>query len=143
MTDIEKLKNKELICRATKFCMSSEIGIHKKMFGGTIMSEFDIACSVFVAEVCDTPWIVTKTMNVEFIESIAADQMYKIYVGIQHIGRTSIKLKAELRIHSVHTEMERTAMVAESVFVRINDAGEAIPISDTIRRKFGYDVLQA
>lgn len=141
MSDIDKLKNKEMICRNSQFCMAKDMGVHNRLFGAVMMSEIDSVCAVFAAEVCDTPWVVTKSMNIEFLAAISENQIFKTYVGIEHIGKTSIKLNAEIRKHSVHTENETVALKADCVFVRINEDGEAIPISDNVRRKFGYEPL--
>ena len=130
------LRNGELICRNSQFCKGKEVGIHGRMFGGDLVSEIDSVCAVFAAEVCDTPWIVTKTMNVEFVKEILPNQIYKTYVGIKKIGNTSISLIAEIRTHSVDTEKEVLALKCETVFVRINEYGEAIKISDNVRAKF-------
>ncbi len=80
-------------------------------------------------------------MNIEFVNPILPGQIFKTYLGITKIGRTSITIKAEIRKHSVHTENETLALRAESVFVRINEEGESIAISDYIRKKFGYEPL--
>lgn len=105
------------------------------------MEELDSVCAAFTAEILDTPWVVTKTMNIEFVSSINPNQMYKTYVGIKKIGRTSITLTAEIRRHSVHSETETLAVKAETVFVMINEDSEAIMISDHIRKKFGFEPL--
>lgn len=139
--EVEALKNGELICRNSKFCMANQIGIHGRMYGAYLMEELDAVCSVFVAEVCDTPWIVTKTMDVEFVTPVQPNQIYKTYVGISKIGRTSIILNVEIRKHSVRTEKEILAVKCRTVFVRISDDGEAINISDHVRKKFGYELL--
>lgn len=141
MTDIEKLKNGDFICRNSQFCKGKQVGIHNRMFGADLMEELDSVCAVFAAEVCDTPWVVTKTMNIEFISAILPNQIYKTYVGISKIGNSSIVLKAEIRKHSVHTEHETLALKAETVFVRINEEGEAIKISDNVRKKYGYETI--
>jgi acyl-CoA thioesterase YciA len=140
--NIELLKKGELICRNSQYCKGKQIGVHGRMFGADQMEELDAVCAVFAAEICDTPWIVTKTMNIEFIAPILPNQIYKTYVGIEKIGRTSIALNAEIRKHSVHTEKETLALTCKAVFVRINDDGEAIPISDSVRKKYGYEPLQ-
>jgi acyl-CoA hydrolase len=106
------------------------------MFGGDLLQELDSVCAVFAAEVCDTPWIVTKTMNVEFVSEIRPNQIYKTYVGIKKIGNTSITLNAEIRTHSVDTEKEVLALKCETVFVRINEYGEAIRINDNVRSNY-------
>ncbi len=130
------LRNGELICRNSQFCKGKQIGIHGRMFGAELMEELDSVCAVFAAEVCDTPWIVTKTMNVEFISEVKPNQIYKTYIGIKKIGNTSITLNAEIRTHSVDTERETLAIKCETVFVRINEYGEAIRINDNVRTKF-------
>lgn len=139
--NVNLLKQGELICRNSQYCKGKQIGVHGRMFGADQMEELDAVCAVFAAEICDTPWIVTKTMNIEFIAPILPNQIYKTYVGIEKIGRTSITLKAEIRKHSVETEKEVVALTCRSVFVRINDDGDAVPISDNVRRKFGYELL--
>ena len=134
--NVELLRKGELICRNSQFCKVKQIGIHGRMFGADMMEELDSVCAVFAAEVCDTPWIVTKTMNVEFVKEIMPNQIYKTYVGISKIGNTSISLKAEIRTHSVDTEKETVALRCDTVFVRINEYGEAIKISDNVRKKY-------
>ena len=130
------LNEGELVCRNSQFCKGKQIGIHGRMFGAELMEELDSVCAVFAAEVCDTPWVVTKTMNVEFLNEIRPNQIYKTYVGIKKIGNTSISLVAEIRSHSVDTERETLAVRCDSVFVRINEYGEPIKINDNVRAKF-------
>lgn len=139
--NLEALKRGEMICRNTQFCKGMDVGIHNRLYGGIMMAEIDSTCAVFAAEVCDTAWIVTKFVNMEFVSPILPNQIFKLYVGITKIGKTSITIKAEIRKHSVHTENETVALKAEAIFVRINEEGEAIMISDTIRKKFGYPTL--
>jgi len=100
------------------------------------MEELDSVCAVFASEVCDTPWVVTKTMNVEFVHEVKPNQIYKTYAGIKKIGGTSITLTAEIRTHSVDTEKETLAIKCETVFVRINEYGEAIRINDNVRSNY-------
>jgi acyl-CoA thioesterase YciA len=130
------LRSGELICRNSQFCKGKQIGIHGRMFGAELMEELDAVCAVFAAEVCDTPWVVTKTMNVEFVAEVRPNQIYKTYVGISKIGNTSISLIAEIRTHSVDTEKEIVALRCNTVFVRINEYGEAIKISDNVRKNY-------
>lgn len=139
---VEQIKNKKMICRNSQFCKGNDVGVHNRIFGAVLMSELDIVISVFVAEVCDTPWIVTKNMNIEFVAPILPNQIYKTYVSIEKIGRTSITIYAEIRKHSVHTENETIAVKATAVFVRINEEGEAIVISDRVRKKYGYKTIE-
>jgi acyl-CoA hydrolase len=134
--NVELLKKGELICRNSQFCKGKQVGVHGRMFGAEMLEEVDSVCAVFAAEICDTPWVVTKTMNSEFIKEILPNQIYKTYVGIKKIGNTSITLNVEIRTHSVDTEKEVLALRCETTFVRINEYGEAIKISDNVRAKY-------
>lgn len=138
---VDLLKRGEMICRNSQFCKEKNLGVHGNMFGADLMEELDSVCAVFAAEICDTPWIVTKTMNIEFVSPVRVNQIYKTYVGIEKIGTTSITLNVEIRKHSVHTEKESIALKAQTVFVRIDEEGNPITISDTVRKKYGYKLL--
>ena len=139
--EVELLKNKKMICRNSRFCMAKDIGTHKNIFGAELMAECDNVCAVFAAEVCDTPLIVTRTMDVEFISPVKENQIFKTYVGIEKIGNSSITLLVEIRKHSVHTEKETLVLKAKTVFVRIDEEGNPIMINDNVRSKYGYDKI--
>jgi len=139
--NVELIKQGKFVCRNSQFCLFSNIGKHNLMYGGDVMKELDMVCAVFASEICDTPLIVTKTMNVEFISPIEANDIYKTYVRLINIGKTSIELEAEIRTHSVDTEKETTSVRCKTIFVRINQKGEKLNISDHVRFKFGYPLI--
>ena len=132
----ELLRKGELICRNSQFCKGNQVGVHNRMYGAFLLEEVDAVCAVFAAEVCDTPWIVTKSMNVEFVSEVKPNQIYKTYVGIKKIGNTSITLNVEIRTHSVDTEKEKVSLKCDVVFVRINEYDETIRISDVVRTNY-------
>lgn len=132
----------EMVKRNSQFCKGKQVGVHGRMFGAELMEELDAACAVFAAEAIDTPWVVTKIMNVEFVEPIMPNQIYCTYVSVKHIGNKSIKLYAEIRKYSVQTQKETVCVKADSIFVRINEYGEAVRISDNARNKFSKNLIQ-
>lgn len=139
--DIQLIKDDKFICRNTQFCKGNEIGVHGKMFGGLLLAELDSACGVFASEICDTPYLVTRSLITEFISPILANNIYKTYIKLSNIGKTSLTLIAEIYKHSVHTGKSKLAVKCESTFVRINDEGEPIKISDHIRKRYGYEQI--
>ena len=134
--ELESVKNGEFICRGSQISMSKDIGAHGNFFGGKLSSTMDEAAAVFAAEICDSPMMVTKILNIEYILPVKVDKIIKTYCKLISIGRTSIKIDIELRKYSVHTELEQVVCKANSVFVKVDDEGNAIPISDRIRTKF-------
>lgn len=132
----------EMIKRNSQFCKGKQVGVHGRMFGADLMEELDSVCAVFAAEVVDTPWIVTKVMNIEFVAPIMPNQIYCTYVSVVHIGNKSIKLYAEIRKYSVQTQKETVCVKANTVFVRINEDGDAVRISDNARNKFNKKLTE-
>jgi acyl-CoA thioesterase YciA len=139
--EIELIKENKFICRNTQFCKGNEVGVHGKMFGGVLLSELDVTCAVFASEICDTPYLVTRNLKVEFISPILPNNIYKTYIKLDNIGNTSLKIIAEIHKHSVHTKRSKIAVKCECTFVRINDEGESIKISDHIRKRYGYEQI--
>ncbi len=139
--NVELIKKGEFVCRNSQFCLFSNIGKHNLMYGGDLMKELDMVCAVFASEICDTPLVVTKQMSVEFISPIEANDIYKTYIKLVNIGKSSIELLAEIRTHSVDTEKETLAVSCKTTFVRINQKREKLLISDHVRYKFGYPLI--
>lgn len=139
--EIELIRENEFICRNTQFCKGNEVGVHGKMFGGLLLAELDSACGVFASEICDTPYLVTRSLETEFISPILPNNIYKTYIKLDDIGNTSLTLMAEIHKHSVHTGRSKIAVKCKCTFVRINDEGEPIKISDHIRKRYGYEQI--
>jgi len=59
-----------------------------------------------------------------------------VYGKIKNVGNTSITLSLEARSHNVYNGKQNVILSTEMVFVRIDEQGEAIPISDRIRKKY-------
>jgi acyl-CoA hydrolase len=137
--NIELLKEGELICRNSQYCKGKQVGVHGRMFGADLMEELDAVCSVFAAEICDTPLVVTRTLNAEFLAPIKMGNVIKTYCGIESIGNTSINIVIEMRKYNVRSEAEVVCLRVNTTFVRIDEEGHAIPIGNSVKQK--YDTL--
>jgi acyl-CoA thioesterase YciA len=136
-TDIQALCEGKLIYRNSKLCMTKDLGLHGNMFGGKMMAMLDEVASIFASEICDTPSIVTKKIEeVIFERPVKVGQIIKIYCGIQQMGNTSISLRVEARVYNVYTEIEKLVCSTRMLFVKIDNEGNAIPISDRVKAKF-------
>ena len=52
------------------------------------------------------------------------------------VGNRSITITLEARRHSVYNGSQRTVLTTDMTFVRIDGDGEAIPISDKVKKKY-------
>ena len=114
----------------------SDLGFHGNLFGGKLLAWMDAAGAGFAAEMCDTPRMVTKAIDQCIFNKPAKEgQLLKIYGGISKIGKTSIRLNLEARSHSVYDGHQTVILSTDMVFVRIDEQGNAIPISDRVKKK--------
>tara|TARA_Y100000589_G_C26961643_1_gene550864 strand:- start:191 stop:454 length:264 start_codon:yes stop_codon:yes gene_type:complete len=75
----------------------------------------------------------------EFKRPAKEGQMIKIYGAIKDIGRTSITLKLEARSHNVYDGRQSIILSTFITFVRIDEQGEPIPITDRVKSKFNFN----
>ena len=115
----------------------SDLGFHGNLFGGKLLSWLDAAAASYAMEVCDTPRMVTvKIDECVFKKPAREGQMIKIYGKVDSIGKTSIDLYLEARSHSVYSGNQSVILSTNIKFVRIDEGGEPIPISERVKKKF-------
>jgi len=115
----------------------SDLGFHANLFGGKLLAWLDAAGAAFAMETCDTPRMVTiKIDECLFKKPAKEGQMIKIYGDVKSIGNTSITLYLEARAHNVYSGQQSIILSTNITFVRIDENGDSIPISDRVRSKF-------
>jgi acyl-CoA thioesterase YciA len=133
----------------TKICMTLDIGVNNSLFGGNMLSFLDEAAAAYACQLCDTPRMVTKKIEeVVFQNPVKVGNILKIYGEVDTIGNTSITLKLEARKHNVYTGQQKLVCSTKMVFVRIDDEGSPVPISERVKlryferkKKFGKGLL--
>jgi acyl-CoA thioesterase YciA len=63
-------------------------------------------------------------------------QLLKIYGSIENIGNTSISVYMEARSHNVYSGQQNIILSTSITFVRIDEQGEPIPISERVKEKY-------
>jgi acyl-CoA thioesterase YciA len=122
---------------STKICMASELGVHGNLFGGTMMSFLDESAAAYACQLCDSPRMVTKKIEeVVFQNPVKVGNILKIYGSVDKIGNTSITLNLEARKHNVYTGQQKLVCSTKVVFVRIDDEGSPVPISERVKNRY-------
>jgi len=122
---------------STHICKKSEIGVNDNMFGGTVVSLIDIASGAYASQICDTPKMVTiKISELIFKEAVKVGSLLKIYGKVNKFGKSSIELYIEVRKHNVYTGKQDVVTHTNITFVRIDEEGNAIPISERVKRRY-------
>jgi|TARA_B100000085_G_C18275327_1_gene403871 acyl-CoA thioesterase YciA len=118
----------------------SDLGFHGNLFGGKLLAWLDAAAAAFTAEYCDTPRMVTKSIDKCIFSRPAKEgQLLKIYGKVLEIKTTSILLEMEARSHNVYNGKQNIILKTNMTFVRIDEQGDAIPISERAHKKLNQE----
>jgi acyl-CoA thioesterase YciA len=119
----------------------SDLGFHGNLFGGKLLSWMDAAGAGFASEVCDTPRMVTKLIDKCIFNKPAREgQLLKIYGVVEEVGNTSLTIRLEARSHNVYNGKQTPILSTNMVFVRIDEQGDAITISNRVREKYNKNI---
>ena len=114
----------------------SDLGFHGNLFGGTLLKFIDSAAAGYSMQLCDTPRMVTVSIDKCFFEKPAKEgQLLKIYGYPTKLGTTSIVLYMEARAHNVYTGNQIVVLKTNIRFVRIDEEGNPIPINEKGRNR--------
>ena len=120
----------------------SDLGFHGNLFGGKILAWVDAAASGLAMQLCDSPRLVTIALDeCRFIKPGKEGQLLKIYGKPLKVGNTSLTLYIEARSHSVYTGVQTVILHTSITFVRIDEEGNPIPISDRAKNRINHIIL--
>ena len=115
----------------------SDLGFHSNLFGGKLLAWIDASAAAYASQVCDTPRVVTVAIDKCIFKRPAKEgSLIKIYASVDKIGDTSITLNMEARSHNVYNGAQKVILSTKIKFVRIDEQGDSIPISDRVRIKY-------
>lgn len=115
----------------------SDLGFHANLFGGKLLAWLDAAGAAYAMEVCDTPRMVTvKIDECIFRKPAKEGQLIKIYGEVRKVGTTSITFYMEARAHNVYSGKQKPILSTSIKFVRIDENGDTVPISEKVKQKF-------
>lgn len=115
----------------------SDLGFHQNLFGGKLLAWLDASAAAYSMQVCDSPRMVTVKIDECIFKKAAKEgQMIKIYGKVDSIGTTSITLYMEARSHNVYSGSQSIILSTKIKFVRIDENGDSIPISERVKLKY-------
>lgn len=114
----------------------SDLGFHGNLFGGKLLAWLDASAAAYAMQVCDTPRMVTVAIDKCIFKRPAKEgQLLKLYGEVNKVGNSSIVLHMQARSHSVYNGRQNIVLDTNITFVRIDEQGDSIPISDRVRNK--------
>jgi len=117
----------------------SDLGFHGNLFGGKLLAWLDASAAAYAMQVCDTPRMVTvKIDECVFSKPAKEGQLVKIYADVVSFGNTSITIYMEARSHNVYSGKQNVILSTNIKFVRIDEVGDPVPISERVKQKYEH-----
>jgi acyl-CoA thioesterase YciA len=114
----------------------SDLGFHGNLFGGKLLAWIDAAAAGYAMQLCDTPRMVTVSIDqCNFEKPARESQLLKIYGKPFKVGNSSVTLYMEARAHNVYTGVQSLVLKTNITFVHIDEEGNPIPIGEKGRRR--------
>jgi acyl-CoA thioesterase YciA len=115
----------------------SDLGFHGNLFGGKLLSWLDAALAAYAMEKCRSQSMITVALDKCVFKKPAKEKnLVKIYAEVEKIGNTSATFRVEARAYNVFRGDESTLLETKMTFVRVDDEGVPIKISEQVRREF-------
>jgi len=122
---------------ATHPIKKSDLGFHGNLFGGKLLSWIDAAIAAYAMEVCHTNSMITVSIDkCVFNRPAKEGNLVKIYAKVSKIGNTSVTFEVEARNYNVFREDEKLILNTSMTFVRVDNEGVPISISQSVKEKW-------
>ena len=109
----------------------SDLGFHGNLFGGKLLSWLDAAAVAYAMQLCDTPRMVTVSIDKCVFEKPSKEgQLLKIFGYPAALGTTSVTIYIEARAHNVRTGRQNVVLKTNMKFVYIDEDGTPLPLKD-------------
>lgn len=114
-----------------------DLGFHGNLFGGRLLSWVDAAVAAYAMEKCHSQSMITVAIDqCVFKKPAKKKQLVKIYAEMTRVGNTSATFKVEARSYNVFRADEALILSTNMTFVRVDEEGVPISISEQVKREF-------
>lgn len=114
-----------------------DIGFHGNLYGGRLLEWIDGALAAYAMEKCHTQNMITVAMDQCVFKKPAKEKnLVKIYAEMINVGNTSATFMVEARAYNVFRGDEIILLQTCMTFVRVDEEGQPIPISQQVKDNF-------
>ena len=115
----------------------SDLGFNGNLFGGKLLSWIDAIVVAYAMEKCRTQNMITIAIDKCVFKKPAKERnLVKIYAELIKIGNTSSTFRVEARSYNVFRGDEVVLLETNMTFVRVDDEGVPISISQSVKDKY-------
>lgn len=119
MTLEEKLQQSET--RIFKAVFPSTTNHYDTLFGGTAMHLMDEVAFIAATRFSRQRMVTVSSDRIDFKKPIPAGTIVELVGKVSYIGNTSLKVKVEIFIEQMYSELREKAVTGEFTFVAIDE----------------------
>ena len=106
----------------------SDINANGHIFGGWVLSQMDIAAGIVASRRADGPVATVAIDKMEFLAPIHLRDLISVYANVEHVGRTSMKIRIEVVASRDRGATEVKVTSGQFTFVAIDDQARPRPV---------------
>jgi acyl-CoA hydrolase len=126
MTIEEKSKAAET--RIFKAVFPNTTNHYDTLFGGTAMHLMDEVAFITATRFSRQKMVTVSSDRIDFKKPIPAGTIIELIGTISHIGNTSLKVKVEIYIEEMYSDVREKAVTGEFSFVAMDEHRKPTPI---------------
>lgn len=119
MTIEEKIKASET--RIFKAVFPNTTNHYDTLFGGTAMHMMDEVAFITATRFSRQIMVTVSSDRIDFKQPIPAGTIVELIGVVSHIGNTSLKVKVEIYVEQMYSEVREKAVTGEFSFVAIDE----------------------
>jgi acyl-CoA thioesterase YciA len=106
----------------------SDINANGHIFGGWVLSQMDIAAGIVASRRANGPVATVAIERMEFIAPIHLRDLISVFAEIEHVGRTSMKVRIEVLAHRDRGTTEVKVTEGLFTFVALDEKHQPRPV---------------
>ena len=106
----------------------SDINANGHIFGGWVLSQMDIAAGIVASRRADGPVATIAIERMEFIAPIHLRDLISVFAQVEHVGRTSMKVRIEVIAQRDRGATEVKVTEGLFTFVALDDKHRPRPV---------------
>ena len=126
MTIEEKIKSAET--RIFKAVFPNTTNHYDTLFGGTAMHLMDEVAFITATRFSRQKMVTVSSDRIDFKRPIPAGTIIELVGSISHLGNTSLKVKVEIYIEEMYSDVREKAVTGEFSFVAMDENRKPTPI---------------
>ena len=98
------------------------------LFGGTTLMLMDEVAFIAATRFSRLKMVTVSSERVDFTHPIPGGSLVELVANIEHVGRTSLKVRVELFVEQMYSEDRHKAVTGLFTFVAVNEHKQPVPI---------------